>query len=342
MIKRNNLKIIFILILFLFSAGAPSAAEYDRWWSLFFTSPGIKTASDINPEKGMIKMISGSKKTFYGAFFEISSANIVKEMISAHTRGVDIRIVTDSDNFYNSWIRKLMDAGIPVIPDRRKGLMHNKFAVIDGEFVWTGSYNLTDNCTYRNNNNAILISSSELAEIYLDEFTEMFKHGIFGNKKESGVFADLRKKNRVKILDTDIEVYFSPENNIEEKILDGLQKSQESICFMAFSFTSDRIGEMIIDKFKRGVKVRGIFEKIGSNTKYSEYTKMLMEKIPVRIDKNRYRMHHKVIVIDGRTVITGSYNFSRSADEQNDENLLIIQNKEIAGQYLNQFESLYK
>jgi phosphatidylserine/phosphatidylglycerophosphate/cardiolipin synthase-like enzyme len=110
---------------------------------------------------------------------------------------------------------------------------------------------------------------------------------------------------------------------------------------MAFSFTSDKIGEEIIRQFKNGVKVYGIFEKIGSNTKYSEYTKMKLEKIPVKLDKNRYRMHHKVIVIDGQIVVMGSYNFSESANNQNDENILIIDNNEIAAEYLQEFNRLY-
>jgi phosphatidylserine/phosphatidylglycerophosphate/cardiolipin synthase-like enzyme len=66
--------------------------------------------------------------------------------------------------------------------------MHNKFAVIDGTMVWTGSYNVTKNGQGKNNNNALLLKSGELADIYLQEFNEMFTLRVFGNKKEPGRF----------------------------------------------------------------------------------------------------------------------------------------------------------
>ncbi len=342
MIKIKSLRIILILTLFFFSAGGHSAEKEGRWWSLYFTSPGEKIDAAATPEAGFIKLIGKAGKTFYGAFFEISSEKIIKELIDAAARGVDIELVIDEDNFHNKEVRKLINAGIPIVNDKRSGLMHKKFAVVDVKYVWTGSYNLTGNCSYRNNNNAILILSEGLADIYLKEFTEMFKYRIFGNKKEPGIFVWLQDNNTVKIDGTDINVYFSPEDNIEKKIINCLQAAKKSIDFLAFSFTSNKIGEKVIEKYKEGLAVRGIFEKIGSNTIHSEYTKMVLEKIPVRLDKNRHRMHHKVIVIDGMTVIMGSYNYSKSADKQNDENILIINNREIAAEYLKEFERLYK
>jgi phosphatidylserine/phosphatidylglycerophosphate/cardiolipin synthase-like enzyme len=111
---------------------------------------------------------------------------------------------------------------------------------------------------------------------------------------------------------------------------------------MAFSFTSDKIGEAMINSHKRGVRVSGVFEKRGAKTKYSEYIKMRVEGIPVKMDKNRYNMHHKVIIIDDELVITGSYNFSKNASKRNDENVIMIRNKKIASQYLAEFNRIYK
>ena len=110
---------------------------------------------------------------------------------------------------------------------------------------------------------------------------------------------------------------------------------------MAFSFTSDGIGEAMIAKFKKGVTVTGIFERRGSREAHSEYTKMKLEGLPVRLDHNRNNMHHKVIVIDGERVIMGSYNYSRNANRYNDENIMIIDNREIAGRYLAEFKRLW-
>jgi phosphatidylserine/phosphatidylglycerophosphate/cardiolipin synthase-like enzyme len=219
--------------------------------------------------------------------------------------------------------------------------MHNKFAVIDGKFVFTGSFNLTDNGTSRNNNNAILIQSRELARLYQDEFKEMFEHRIFGNKEEAGAFAPFRKSKIIRRPDISFEVLFSPENDIQKRILSEIGKAEKSIAFMAFSFTSSEISEAMIKRFREGVDIRGLFEKSGSYAKYSEFIKMKLEGLPVKVDRNRYKMHHKVIIIDNFRVITGSYNFSKNASIRNDENILIIDNPDVAQHYIKEFNRLY-
>ena len=110
---------------------------------------------------------------------------------------------------------------------------------------------------------------------------------------------------------------------------------------MAFAFTHDALGGAMRDRFKSGIDVRGVFEKRQADNRYSEYEAMKAAGLPVIMDKSRGTMHHKVIVIDGETVITGSYNFSKNAEERNSENLLIIKgNREIAAAYLAEFEKI--
>ncbi len=336
--KKYGYAILFLIIVFLLSSESLYSKE---WWKLYFTSPGKKIEKTLNPETVLIDLLGSAKKSFYGAFYDISSRKIVNALRGAYKRGVDVKLVTESDNLEKKEMKVLLGIGIPIVPDARSGLMHNKFAVIDEEILWTGSYNLTQNGANRNNNNAIKISSPDLASIYLDEFKEMFEHNIFGNRKDYGVFPHFRKRYYVKIGDTNINAYFSPEDNIERIILKRLKKAKNSIHFMAFSFTSDKIGEEMIRISKNGVKVYGIIEKIGSGSRYSEFLKMKLEGIQVKLDKNRYKMHHKVIIIDKERVITGSFNFSKNANERNDENILIIDSRVIAKDYLTEFYRLY-
>ncbi len=319
--------------------------EKSRWFSVSFTSPLMNSRGSSlrnNPEYRLIETINRAEKKFYGAFYDISSERVAGALLKARKRGVEIRIVTEEDNMQGDAVNRLIDAGIPVVSDKRKGLMHNKFAVIDDSILWTGSYNLTPNGAWKNNNNAIKIYSRELARIYLDEFDEMFQHRIFGNRKEKGPFGSLKKKYYVKIGNTPINAYFAPEDNVERIILRRLHRAKRSIRFMAFSFTSDRIGETVIRKHDEGLDVKGLFERSGSNSRYSEYVKMKIEGVPVKLDRNRNSMHHKVFIIDETTVITGSYNFSRNANRNNDENILIISNREIARIYLDEFRRLYR
>ena len=109
---------------------------------------------------------------------------------------------------------------------------------------------------------------------------------------------------------------------------------------MAFSFTHDKLGDAMREKHRNGIDVKGVFDESGLN-RYSEYQIMDRDGLSVTVDRTRGAMHHKVIVIDEKTVITGSYNFSKSAEIRNSENLLIIKgNKKIAQAYIEEFKRL--
>ena len=108
---------------------------------------------------------------------------------------------------------------------------------------------------------------------------------------------------------------------------------------MAFSFTHEQLGAAMLNRAKAGVDVQGIFETNGSETEYSELPKFYCAGMPVRQDSNPSAFHHKVIVIDNNTVITGSYNFSNNADRRNDENVVILNNSAIAKDYLSEFNT---
>jgi len=330
-------KIFTLIILFTFTANGETPLK----WQVFFTDPYGKSKNLITPDKAFINALRNSEKSVCGAFYDISSEKISEEFIAAHKRGIDIKIVTEKDNYSGKALTSIIEAGIPVVKDNSAGFMHNKFAVIDKKSVFTGSYNLTENGAARNNNNAILIQSSNLAAIYLDEFNEMFQHKIFGNKQDYGAFELLRKKSKIITPRISVEVLFSPEDNIEERIMNEIARAAKSVFFMAFSFTSREISEALIKKFRDGIDVRGLFEKSGAFSKHSEFIKMKLEGLPVKVDRNRNKMHHKVIIIDNCRIITGSYNFSKNASMRNDENILIIESKDAADHYIEEFNRLY-
>ncbi len=344
----TGMKLLRILVAAVLFALIPRTLESSGWWKIYFTVPETehRIVKSESCESGLINIINGARTSFYGAFYEISSPGVITALIRAARRGVDVRLVTEHDTARKrkEVIAGCIDAGIDVVTDRpkRRGLMHNKFAVIDGNKVWTGSYNPTTNDSTKNNNNAILIRSARLSDIFHDEFMEMHRDRIFGNRRNPGPLAPFMNRYYVKMDDADINIYFSPDDNIERILLRRIEKARSSIHFMAFSFTSDGIGDAMIRKFKEGVHVFGLFEGRGSRGGPSEYIKMKVEGLPVKLDHNRNLMHHKVIVIDRFRVITGSYNFSRNADRYNDENILIIDNAAIAGRYLEEFDRLYR
>jgi phosphatidylserine/phosphatidylglycerophosphate/cardiolipin synthase-like enzyme len=225
-------------------------------------------------------------------------------------------------------------AGILVVDDNRSGLMHDKFWIFDNQIVWTGSTNITVNGTTLNNNNSVVINSPDLAFIYELEFEEMFSGGEFGKTSTSTV-----PLQHLTLNDTPIAVFFGAEDQVAAQLTRLIQSANFSIEFMAFSFTHDEMGSAMIERFEEGVDVVGIFETRGSETAFSEMPQMFCLGIPVRQDGNPRTFHHKVIIIDNRIVITGSFNFSENADKTNDENVIIIASEDIAFLFMQEFEA---
>ncbi len=232
-----------------------------------------------------------------------------------------------------STIGQLVAAGIPVVDDGRRALMHNKFVIIDRLHVWTGSWNFTENDTYRNNNNVVVLRAQAAVENYEAEFNEMFEQRLFGSRSPSRTpRPDFRQDG------TPILTFFAPEDDVLNAILRAVGGAQRSIRFMVFSFTVDSIAQTMIQRAASGVTVQGIFETVGSETQFSELTPLFCAGLDVRQDGNPFRLHHKVFIIDDETIFTGSFNISANAVQANDENLLIITDRALAAQFIAEFD----
>jgi phosphatidylserine/phosphatidylglycerophosphate/cardiolipin synthase-like enzyme len=320
----------------------PVAGVGGDWWMVYFTDPAVVNNPDnlsgSIPEQ-LIAMIDNAEQSIHIAAFEFNLTPVAEALIDARARGVDVRWMTDDEYGIDAdeeegrgQFEMLEDAGIEVRDDGRGALMHNKFIVFDGQTVWTGSTNLTRNGNFRNNNNVIVIRSTKVAEMFEREFAEMWA-GEHGPKSPSTV--DLQS---TRLDGTPIQVFFAAEDDVISHLIPMVQSAQHSVRFMAFSFTHDGLGEAMLQLADDGVDVQGIFETRGSETEYSEMPHLFCAGVPVRQDGNPGTFHHKVIIIDDETVITGSLNFSENADESNDENVVVIRNADIARLYLQEFD----
>ncbi len=309
------------------------------WYQLYFSTPKYPDKPEVRAQtimSGLIEALDSAQNSLDIAIYELKLDEIGDAILAARDRGVKVRMVTDTDSLEeDETLIRLKKAKIPIIPDERSAIMHNKFVVVDGQAVWTGSWNFTVNDTYRNNNNGIFIQSPELAQTYAGEFEELFNEE-FGPKSPANT-----AQPQLKIGDTLIETCFAPEDLCADQLMVLLSQAQKSLRFMAFSFTHDGIGETVIDRAKAGVEVHGVFETRGSETESSQWGAMKKAKLDVWQDGNPYTMHHKVFIIDDKTVVLGSFNFTGSADESNDENMLVIHNSEIAQQFLAEFDRVY-
>ncbi|HJZ49657.1 MAG TPA: phospholipase D-like domain-containing protein [Roseiflexaceae bacterium] len=326
-------------------AGAPAPAPSQApggWYDIYFTTPRYPDKPEYHHggiDTQLVAFINSAQKTLDIAIYDFDLENVANALAQAAARGVRVRMVTDTDTLTNDdpKVQRAFDilkqANIPIVDDQRPAIMHDKFVVVDNQAIWTGSWNFTDGDTYHLNNNAIKIVSPELAHNYTAEFEKMFVQRRFGPAKPAG-----GTEANVTLHSVRIENYFAPKDKVAAKIVARVEQAQQSIHFLAFSFTSDTIGQSIIARAKAGVSVMGVFEKTGSETQYSEYGKMRRAKLDVLQDGNPYVKHHKVIIIDGRTVIFGSFNFTNNADRDNDENLLIVDDPTLANAFEAEFQ----
>ena len=118
-----------------------------------------------------------------------------------------------------------------------------------------------------------------------------------------------------------------------EAVVENVGKSKSSILVQAYSFTSAPIAKALVDANKRGVKVQVILDKSQRTEKYSGADFLLHEGVPTWIDAKHAIAHNKIMVIDGHTILTGSFNFTKAAEESNAENLLVIEDPLLAKKY---------
>ncbi len=317
-----------------------------NWWEVYFTDPIAMNNPDViagSIEEKLIQLIHNAQTSIHIASFEFNLTPVAEALIAAKNRGVDVKWVTDDENGLEydtkpgrGQFSLMAAAGIELKDDAgRSALMHNKFWIFDGQIVWTGSTNITVNGIFKQNNNVLVIHSPEIAFIFEREFQELWGAQL-GPRAPSAINIQWA------ILDgTPIQVLFSAEDEAVSNLIALVNDAQTSIRFLAFSFTDDPLAQAMIDRGKAGVDVKGVFETFGSNSIRSELRTFWCAGLPVRQDGNGSFLHDKIILIDNNIIVTGSLNYSSSADDENEENVVILDNAEIAALYLQEFDKLW-
>ena len=256
-------------------------------------------------------------------------------LISAQKRGVKIRMVYDSDangnNIYpdTDIIAKLIPYCMSDINSKEiQNIMHNKFYIFDDKILITGSANLshTDMSGF-NSNSIVVIESKEVAQIYKNEFEQMFK-GKFHNDKKAQI------TKSVNISGTNIDIYFSPQDKcITKALIPLINNAEQYIYIPTFVLTDRNITSALIAAKKRGVDVRIIIDALNASVEHSKHKALRNGGILVKTENYAGKMHSKSMLIDDKYTIVGSMNFSYSGENKNDENLIIIQNSQMTKAY---------
>src|ERR1035438_4154538 len=130
-----------------------------------------------------------------------------------------------------------------------------------------------------------------------------------------------------------VQVYFSPKGGATEAVVNALDQATNSVLVQAYSFTSAPIAKALVDAHRRGINAQVILDHSQRTEKYSEADFLKHSGIPTLIDAQHPIAHNKIIILDGYLVLTGSFNFTRAAEEHNAENLLVINDPVLAKQY---------
>jgi len=301
----------------------------------------IAMADPRNTEKYVFALLEQATSTLDIAFFDVLDLPGVDAIIRAHRRGISVRVLTDTDSLRDKddptkprqATARLRRAGIPIRDDRRGAFMHHKFIIADGGAVWLGSMNLTPTSIYEHNNNGLIIRSRRVAANFQAEFDRLFEEGAF-----SGPRAPVPHPVAM-IGGARVRTLFSPQGGIRDALLEKIARATNSIRILAFVFTEPNLAEAIIERHRQGVRVEAVFDDCLIDSR-SQYYSFRNAGIRARRDGNQALMHHKVIIIDEDTVITGSYNFTAAAELYNNESVVIVQSEQLAAEYIEEFQRL--
>ncbi len=270
-------------------------------------------------EKIMKNVLQTAQTSIHCAIYDLNLESL-QQTFKTKAAQIDVRIVMD-----DGYIKKF---STPFTRADKQGEMHDKFCIVDNRIMFTGSTNPTNNDAHKNNNNLIVTNVSSLLENYEDEFEELW-NGTFKSGKPI-------KTPLVFLQNTTIQNYFCPEDHCADHIQTELEKAEQSIYFMAFSFTHEQIANILLLKKQDNLTVEGVMEK-RTIDKSSQFDRLNQNGISVLKDGNNQTMHQKVFIIDRETVITGSMNPTGNGDKHNDENVLIIHNPVIAGMFMEEY-----
>jgi phosphatidylserine/phosphatidylglycerophosphate/cardiolipin synthase-like enzyme len=349
----------FIAIIFLILFTKTNYAQNDKItvyfnkWVDNSASPIVDAQRVINIDDTVIAYIDRAQISIDYCVYNTSTTQIITALNNAYNRGVNIRLIHD-DDATNSAISGL-NQNIYEISNNSYEIMHNKFLVIDIENaekskLITGSVNFTYQNLFEDYNNMLIIEDSTIAQTYKNEFNEMWGSTTLIPNTSNSKFGSSKSDNtqhNFNVNGTDIEVYFSPSDGVTSKIENTIYTADYNLYFALLYFTRDDLADAVIDKHNSGIEIKGLIENIDPSYG-SEYDNFISHNIDVSSYLNEPGMlHHKYAIIDynnsssNPTVITGSHNWSSSAEYNNDENTLIIHDLYIANEFYEEFTSRY-
>lgn len=301
--------------------------------------------------------IRSARSTVDVAIYGMTLPGVARALVDAHNRGVRVRIIVNEAHVYTS----RPDAGVKLVMDNgldvrtlsgvgRNGIMHNKLGIYDGKLVSAGSFNWVVTANEANSENAVFLKDKAQVAGYQKYYDWMWG---FSKKVSEGPPKPVRDygpppqdpARSIFFRGVLLPSYsFSPGGDTAANIRNALDFAQESADIAVFSFYDTGIAQAVINAHKRGVRVRVLVDRVQASQ--SEVGEMLMKAgVPFRWSKGfggRGVMHNKFAVLDRRLLMTGSFNWSVNAQQNNFENMFYTASPAYVAGYSVQFDRLFK
>jgi len=307
-----------------------------------------------------IAIIDEADHTLDVTMYETESTAVVDAINAAYDRGVVVRVISDDEGSNDAFDN--LNTNIAYLEGNPDGIMHDKFFVIDVEYpdkalVLTGSTNHTDANLGWDYNNLITIQDQSLAKGYTLEFNEMWgstgpqfdlTESKFGPNKSDNT------PHRFVINDIAVESYFSPSDKAAQNIVKVIDAAESELAFAILVFTENSLGTAVKNAYDRGVDTKGIIDYVEFNG--SEFEFLMNNNVDVidyqNADGSQWpdgpTLHHKYAIVDyaagsdNPCLITGSHNWSASANSIHDENTLMIYDHTLANIYYQEFSARFQ
>ncbi len=330
-------------------------SETGTWYAVYFTAD--KTDSTYKPyfNKKLCELIMKAQSEVLLACYNLAdddpsgdtSGSVIDALNNRYSNGVTVEVIVDDDHSTEAALSNL-NPGITVNWDASSDEMHNKFVIIDGEYIWTGSANFTQYNYSINDNLAVIIRDSSLASNYKQEFNEMWNGTFHAGTQTNGVYT---------IGGVEVRNYYGVEDEPVEGLTSALpgmryyiQNANESVIGAAYTASgslNDSYTDLVDDLDSargKGCAVRIIYDKNQMQTGEA-YTTLDAKGHNVRLkggeDSIYDYMHNKFLVIDQDITITGSANWTHSSDDYNDENIIIVNDPIFSRIFVKYFLRMY-
>ena len=331
-------------------------------------SEGTRTAIQLLEaiDDTLISYINRAKNSIDFTIYNYNTtgiSDITAALNAAHSRGVEVRIVSDMNMEDNTgWDDLNNEIGRIVSPEENYnagiGIMHNKFVIFDAlstnpmdPLVWTGSTNFTSGQINEDPNNVIIIQDQSLARTYRIEFEEMFGSSGLQPDTSKARFGNSKTNNTPHefiIGGSRVESYFSPSDGTNAIIEETIKTADDGLYVNTMIITRDFLANAIINRANAGVDAKVIVNSESESNVGNVISILQGLGVNFKDYTGSGILHHKVLIVDpfrsdaDPLVLTGSHNWSSSADLRNDENTIIIHNKDIADIYYQEFVERFK